>query len=58
MSCKLPNFGKLDALGLPVEILEVQNASDMVKAIIENFDRTVPNYSLSEESSVNPEDFK
>ena len=58
MQCKLPNFGKLDEIGVPAEILELQNFDDMVKAIMEFLEKNTTNFSLSEEGSLSPEKIK
>ena len=58
MQCKLPNFGKLDEIGVPAEILELQNFDDMVKAIMEFLEKNTTNFSLSEEGSLSPEKYK
>ena len=58
MQCKLPNFGKLDEIGVPAEILELQNFDDMVKAIMEFLAKNTTNFSLSEEGSLSPEKYK
>ena len=53
MSCKLPNIGIKDTLGLPAERLEVQNVDDMIWGIIDFWSNNTPNFSLSEEQSSN-----
>jgi hypothetical protein len=57
MQCKLPNFGKFDEVGVPADILELQNVDDIVKGVISTFS-TNPNFSTSEEQSLSPEKFK
>ena len=55
--CKLPNFGILDEIGVPAEILELQNFDEMFHGIIDFLSKDI-NHSKSEEESLSPEKFK
>ena len=57
MQCKLPNFGKLDELGVPAEVLELQNVDDLVKGLMEVLSKNT-NFSQSEAESLSPEKYK
>ena len=58
MSCLKPNFGILDVIGLSEEALGAHNIDDMLKNIIESIYENASSYSLSEEESLKPEEFK
>ena len=55
--CKLPNFGILDEIGVPAEILELQNFDEMFHGIMDFLSKDI-NHSKSEEESLSPEKFK
>jgi len=57
MQCKLPNFGKLDEIGVPVEILELQNFYDTVAGIMDVLSKNT-NFATSEQESLSPEKYK
>lgn len=57
MTCKLPNFGKFDDVGVPAEILELHNVEDVITGLMEHLYSNT-NFSTSADESLSPENFK
>ena len=57
MTCKLPNFGKFDDIGVPAEILELHNVEDVITGLMEHLYGNT-NFSTSADESLSPENFK
>ena len=58
MSCLKPNINALTVVGLPDSAREVHAVEDLFKIIIDQYDDQFTYYSLNEESSLKPEDYK
>jgi len=58
MNCKKPNKKTTDSIVLPSNVKEAKSVDDVLNILVDRFKDDFTSYSLSEDSSLQPDSYK